>query len=346
MEYILVTGGLGFIGSHVCVELLNSNYNVVVIDNLFNSTKKVKQQIEMITNKKLLLYTFDLLDLDRICYIFNKHKIKAVVHLAGLKSVNESINNPLLYYNNNITITLNLLITMERYNCNRIIFSSSATVYGSSTSPMTENSKVGDGITNPYGKTKFIIESMLLDLFKSDESKGITILRYFNPIGAHETGLIGESPNNIPNNIMPYILKVAEQNNNNRFIDDRYSILNIFGNDYPTNDGTCIRDYIHVVDLAKAHVKALDKMITNNTKLKIYNLGTGIGTSVLELIEMFEKINNVKIPYQIVGRREGDRAELYCKNNLAVTELEWEPVLTLEDMCKDSWEFECTMSNK
>lgn len=342
MEYILVTGGLGFIGSHTCVELLNDNYNIIVVDNLSNSSKLVKKQIEKITKKEFILYTFDLMDINKLCHLFNKHNIKAILHFAGLKAVNESIKNPLLYYKTNITITLNLLSVMEIYQCNNIIFSSSATVYGNSVLPLTESSKIGEGIINPYGQTKFMIETILKDVYQSKNSfpKNIIILRYFNPIGAHSTGLIGENPNDIPTNLMPYILKVGQQNNGGKYIDKIYEVLNIFGGDYETIDGTCVRDYIHVVDVAQAHVKSLKKMLENKSYFRIYNLGTGVGHSVLELIETFENVNNVKIPYKIVERRKGDRVELYCDNSLAMKELEWEPLLTLEDMCKDSWEFQ------
>jgi len=342
MEYILVTGGLGFIGSHTCVELLNDNYNIIVIDNLSNSSKIVKNQIKKITKKEIILYTFDLMDIDKLCHIFKKHNIKAVLHFAGLKAVNDSIKKPLLYYKTNITITLNLLSVMEIYQCNNIIFSSSATVYGNSGLPLTETSKIGEGIINPYGQTKFIIETILKDIYQSKNSvsNNIIILRYFNPIGAHSTGLIGENPNDIPTNLMPYILKVGQQNNDGKYIDERYDFLNIFGGNYETSDGTCVRDYIHVVDVAQAHVKSLKKMLKNKSYFRIYNLGTGVGHSVLELIETFENVNNVKIPYKIVERRKGDRIELYCNNSLAIKELDWKPLLTLEDMCKDSWKFQ------
>ena len=335
MKYILVTGGLGFIGSHTCVELLNNDYNIIVVDNLVNSTIIIKDKIEEITRKKILFYQYDLLNKKNIWSIFNNHTIIGVIHLAGLKSVSESITNPLLYYDNNLTGTINLLECMLEFNCYNLIFSSSATVYGTGQSPLTENSDVGIGITNPYGRTKYMIENILMDISKSDLNFKITALRYFNPVGAHTSGLIGESPTDIPNNLMPYILKVGIHNNI-RKLDDQYNYLSIYGGDYDTIDGTGVRDYIHVVDLAEAHVKALQNNITG---YNVYNLGTGKGTSVLDLVKTFEKINNIKIPYKIISRRIGDLPAVYCDNNLAFQQLNWTTKNTLVDVCKDSWHF-------
>ena len=273
MEYILVTGGLGFIGSHVCVELLNNNYHVIVIDNLSNSSKNIKSKIEKLTNRKLDLHIFDLRDNLKLKKIFKEKNIKSVIHLAGLKSVNESIEKPLLYYQTNIITTLNLLSIMEKYNCQNMVFSSSSTVYGNSKLPLTEKSKTGEGIYNPYGQTKYIIENILKDYCNSNEKFNCIILRYFNPIGAHKSSMIGENPNNIPNNLMPYLLKVAIQTSRDNFTDigdfTNFEKLSIFGDDYDTDDGTCIRDYIHVVDVATAHVKAIQKLLTLNLKFII-----------------------------------------------------------------------------
>jgi len=326
MKTILVTGGTGFIGSHTCVELLNNGYTVVIIDNLVNSKETVVDKIKQITNKNIIFYEIDLFDRYELLQIFTKHKFDCVIHFAGLKAVGESVNKPLLYYKNNIMITLNLLELMETFKCYNLIFSSSATIYGDQKPPFKETMNIGQGITNPYGQTKYMIEQILKDLCISNNKFNITCLRYFNPVGAHPTGLIGENPNGIPNNLMPIILKVAVKNN---------SYLNIFGNDYDTPDGTCLRDYIHVVDLAKGHVKALNNM----DGYKVYNLGTGNGISVLELINTFIKINKVNLPYKIVGRRDGDLAEVYCDPSKSLEELDWKAELDIEDMCRDSWNF-------
>jgi len=336
MKTILVTGGCGFIGSHTVCELVQSNYNVIIIDNFINSNHSIINKMESIINTELTVYEFDIQDKDKLKHVFQNHSINAVIHFAALKSVSESINKPLDYYNNNITATLTLLNVMKEFHCNQLIFSSSATVYGRSKSPLYENSQIGIGITNPYGQTKYMMEQILNDYSKSNKDVNITILRYFNPVGAHPSGLIGENPNNIPSNLMPFILKVSIQNNSNFFFDNVYKQLKIFGNNYQTIDKTCIRDYIHVVDLANGHISALD----NDKKgYHVYNLGTGKGTTVLELIQLFEKTNNVKIPYKFVDRREGDLEEVYCSSDKAFKELGWKTELTLEDICKDSWNY-------
>jgi len=335
MKNILVTGGTGFIGSHTCVELLDNGYNVVIIDNLINSKKNVVDKIKQITNNNIIFYEIDLFDKYELLQIFTKHKFDCVMHFAGLKAVAESVNKPLLYYKNNIMITLNLLELMEKFKCYNLIFSSSATVYGNQKPPFKEDMNIGQGITNPYGQTKYMIEQILKDLCISNNKFNVTCLRYFNPVGAHPSGLIGEDPNGIPNNLMPVILKVAIKNNLDSDLGDRYKNLNIFGNDYNTKDGTCLRDYIHVVDLAQGHVKTLNNM----DGYKVYNLGTGKGISVLDIINKFTEINKVDLPYKIVGKRDGDLAEVYCDPSLVKDELGWEAKLGLENMCRDSWNF-------
>jgi UDP-glucose 4-epimerase len=325
---ILVTGGLGFIGSHIVVELLNNNYNVIVIDNLSNSKISVKDRIEKITNKTFELFVFDICDSILLEEIFDKFNISTIIHLAGLKAVNESIKNPLLYYNKNITTTLNLLEMVDKYNIQKFIFSSSATVYGIPTEiPLFENSQVGVNITNPYGKTKYMLEEIIKDFSITNNICKFVILRYFNPVGAHSSGLIGEDPNDIPNNLMPYILKVATK---------QYNKLSIYGNDYNTRDGTCIRDFIHVVDLAKAHVAAV---IYNISFLEIFNIGTGKGTTVLELVNIFAGINNVDVLYEYAPRREGDIESNYANVDKANNLLNWKAEYTIEDMCKDAYNF-------
>ncbi len=323
---VLVSGGCGFIGSHTTVDLLESGYDVVIVDNLVNSKEDVLDKIKKITGKNVSFYKVDMCDKEKLRNIFEKESIDSVIHFAGLKAVGESVEKPLLYYRNNIISTLNLLDLMAEYNVKKIVFSSSATVYGNPKSlPIYEDFPLST--TNPYGTTKLMIENILKDLYKSDPSFDITILRYFNPIGAHKSGLLGEDPNGIPNNLMPYIVKVAN---------GRLPVLNIFGDDYNTSDGTGVRDYVHVSDLSYGHVLALKN---KKTGLKIYNLGTGHGTSVLELVNMFEKVNNVKVNYQIVGRREGDIDACYASNELARRELGFNPKYTLEDMCLDSYNF-------
>lgn len=325
---ILVTGGAGYIGSHTCVELLQQNEEIIVVDNLINSSEETIEKIKEITDKNFKFYKIDLLDNINLEKVFKENNITEVIHFAGLKAVAESVKKPIEYYQNNVTGTLELLKLMNKYNCKKIIFSSSATVYGNPhTVPIKEDFPLST--TNPYGTTKLIIERILQDLYISDNDFSIILLRYFNPIGAHGSGKIGEKPNGIPNNLMPYIVKVAL---------GEYKELNIYGNDYNTPDGTGVRDYIHVVDLAKGHIQALKKARTENG-VKIYNLGTGKGYSVLDIVKTFEKVNNVKIKYKIVERRAGDVAICYADPTKAKKELNWEAQKNLQDMCRDSWNF-------
>ena len=325
---ILVTGGLGYIGSHTVVKLLEQNYDLVILDNLYNSDADVLNSIEKITSKKPRFYQTDLLNINGLEEIFMENNIDSVIHFAGYKAVGESVEKPLMYFNNNITGTINLLMTMQKYNCRKIIFSSSATVYGTTeTMPLVESSPLG--VTNPYGRTKLIIEDMLRDLYNSDTKFGIVLLRYFNPIGAHKSGLIGESPNGIPNHLMPYICSVA---------DGTLPCLNIFGNDYDTIDGTGVRDYIHVEDLSEGHIKAYKK-IEKSGGLHVYNLGTSKGYSVLQIIDAFEKANGIRIKYNIVSRRAGDVAAVYAGTEKAAKELGFKASYGIEEMCRDSWNF-------
>jgi len=327
---ILVTGGLGYIGSHTCVELLNNNYEVIVLDNLSNSKIDVKDKIKKITGKDITFYKGDMIDKNVLNEIFSNNQIDAVIDFAAYKAVGESIKKPIEYYTNNVSTVLNLLDVMKKYNCKNIVFSSSATVYGKPDSvPITEDAKTG-GTTNPYGTSKLFVEQILKDLYNSDNTWNIVILRYFNPIGAHESGLIGEEPNGIPANLMPYISKVAS---------GKLECLSVFGNDYNTHDGTGVRDYIHVVDLAKGHIKAIEK-ISNDNGLFIYNLGTGTGYSVLDIINAFEKVNNIKINYKIAPRREGDIDACYASTTKALNELGFKAEKILEDMCRDAWNYE------
>jgi len=325
---ILVTGGAGFIGSHICVELLNEGKEIIVVDNFSNSKPEVLEKIKEITGKDFKFYEVDMTDKKALDRVFFKNHIDAVIHLAGLKAVGESVEKPIEYYYNNLVANMNLLELMKNYRCKKLVFSSSATVYGTpETVPIPETAP--RSTTNPYGTTKLMMEDILIDVAKADDSFRIVLLRYFNPIGAHESGLIGENPEGIPNNLMPYINLVAT---------GKLEKLRVFGNDYPTKDGTGVRDFIHVVDLAKGHLKALDK-IENESGLFIYNLGTGTGYSVLDLVQAYENVNNVKIAYEIVERRPGDIAECYADPTKAKKELKWEATKTLEDMCKDSWNF-------
>ena len=325
---ILVTGGTGYIGSHTTVELLENNYEVVIIDNLSNSKKEVINKIEAITKKKVKFYQGDVCDKDIMSTIFKENKIDAVIHFAGYKAVGESCEKPLMYYRNNLNSTLTLLEVMNEFNVKKIAFSSSATVYGKPEAlPIKEDSKLYT--TNPYGSTKLMNENILRDLYNSDNTWSIAILRYFNPIGAHKSGLIGENPNGIPNNLMPYIIKVA-----NKELD----CLGIFGSDYDTKDGTGVRDYIHVVDLAKGHIAALKKILSSNG-CNAYNLGTGTGYSVLEIVNTFIKVNNIDVPYKIKERRPGDIDCCYADPSYALKELEWKAELSLEEMCKDAYNF-------
>ena len=331
---ILVTGGCGYIGSHTCVELLNNNYDVIIVDNLCNSKEETIKKIESITNKKVKFYKGDVCNKELLDKIFNENDIDAVIHFAGLKAVGESVEKPLLYYRNNIDSTLSLCEVMNKFNCKKIIFSSSATVYGDPVKlPITEDMPVGN-TTNPYGTSKLYIEGMLKDLYISDNEWSVIILRYFNPIGAHESGLLGEDPNGIPNNLMPYIVKVAT---------GELECLSVFGNDYDTVDGTGVRDYIHVVDLARGHVKALDKLL-NGKGVNIYNLGTGNGYSVLEMINTFMNVNGVEVKYKIVGRRSGDIASCYADSSKAYRELGWKAELNLSDMVKSAYNY--SINNK
>lgn len=323
---ILVTGGLGFIGSHVCVELL-STYDVVIIDNLSNSKITVLDKIKEITKKNPLFYQTDMVHIQNLDSIFKSCNINTVIHLAGLKAVGESVKNPLIYYQTNLVILLNLLQVMKDNNCKNLIFSSSATVYGDQPAPYKETYSTGVNISNPYGKTKYFAEQILQDLYKADNSYNITILRYFNPIGAHSSGLIGEDPNDKPNNLMPFILKTAMR---------QYDVLNIFGEDYDTDDGTCVRDYIHVVDLAKGHVAVIKKL----SGVQIYNLGTGEKVSVLDIIDCFEKTNRININTQYAERRAGDLAIMYADVEKAKKELDWKTEKNLKTMCRDAWNYE------
>ena len=331
MGKVLVTGGAGYIGSHTVVELLNIGKEVVIIDNFSNSKKEVLDNIRKITNKDFKFYEINYLDRNAVEKVFEENDIDSVINFAGYKAVGESVSKPLEYYENNIGGAIILLETMRKYNVKKFVFSSSATVYGDPESvPLTEESKIG-GTTNPYGTTKLYIEQILQDLYKSDNTWDICILRYFNPVGAHESGLIGEDPKGIPNNLMPFITKVAA---------GVLPELSIFGNDYNTKDGTGVRDYIHVVDLAKGHLLALDKLDKENNGIFIYNLGTGKGYSVLEMVETFKKVNNIDVPYKIAPRREGDIAECYADPSKARKELGFEATKTLEDMCKDGWNYQ------
>ena len=329
MATILVTGGTGYIGSHTCVELLNAGYDVVIMDNLYNSSEEVLKRIEKITGKKAKFYKVDLLDKEGIRTIFKENTIDAVIHFAGYKAVGESVQIPLTYYQNNVAGSLNLYEVMNEYNVKKIVFSSSACVYGAPKSvPIKEDFEIHT--TNPYGATKVMNEMILQDVYTSDNDWGVLLLRYFNPIGAHKSGLLGEVPNGIPNNLVPYIARVAN---------GQLEYLRVWGDDYPTPDGTGVRDYIHVVDLAKGHVKALEKLDRENEGLFIYNLGTGTGYSVLDMVKAFEKATGKKVPYKIAPRREGDIATCYADPKKAKEELGWEATKTLEDMCKDSWNY-------
>ncbi|HAH94336.1 UDP-glucose 4-epimerase GalE [Dielma fastidiosa] len=325
---ILVTGGTGYIGSHTCVELLNAGYEVVIIDNLYNSKLEVVDKIEQLTNKKFAFYENDVCDEEAVRHIFTDHKIDAVIHFAGYKAVGESVAKPLMYYQNNLDSTIVLCKVMNEFNCKRIVFSSSATVYGDPASlPIKEDFPLST--TNPYGTTKLFIERILTDLQYADKEWSVGLLRYFNPIGAHESGLLGESPNDIPNNLMPYIVKVANK---------ELPHLNVFGDDYNTPDGTGVRDYIHVVDLALGHIKAVEK-IAQGSGVKIYNLGTGNGFSVLDLVKTFARVNNIEVPYKITDRRPGDIAACYADPTKAKEELGWSAQKGIEEMCRDAWNF-------
>lgn len=328
---ILLTGGLGFIGSHVaCVLGKIKNYKIIILDNLYNSKKKTYNDILCLVEHKdnFVFIEGDILDEELLNNIFEKYKIDSVIHFASLKAVGESVENPLLYYDKNVNGLLNVLKSMKKSKCRKLIFSSSATVYGSdSKSPIKETDKIGMSISNPYGQTKYFQEIIIKDFINVNQDFQITILRYFNPVGAHPSGKIGEDPNDKPNNLFPYILRVSTK---------QYPVLNIYGNDYNTKDGTGVRDYIHVMDLAEGHVMTLDKI---KKGLNIYNLGTGNGISVLEIIETFKNVNNCDIPYNILGRRKGDVAESFSDTSKVKKEIGWEAKRTLEDMCRDGFHF-------
>ena len=324
---VLLTGGTGFIGSHTAVELIAAGHSVVIADNLANSSASVVDRIEQITGVRPKFYQIDVADKAGLERVFSENTLDAVVHFAGLKAVGESVAKPLLYYRNNLNTTLALLEVMAAHGCKRFIFSSSATVYGMTNKvPFTEDMPAG-GCTNPYGWTKFMIEQVLRDAAAADPAMSVVLLRYFNPIGAHESGLIGEAPHGSPNNLMPYLCQVAA---------GKLPRLNVFGNDYPTPDGTGVRDYIHVVDLAKGHAAALSYS-SNHTGAEVFNLGTGRGSSVLDLVKSFEKVNGLKLPYVIAPRRAGDIAECYADASKAERLLGWKAEKSLDDMCRDSW---------
>lgn len=326
---VLVTGGAGYIGSHTAIELLEEGYEVVIVDNFCNSSPIVIERIKELTGKEPKFYELDIEDKDKLEIVFKENKIDSIIHFAALKAVGESVSMPLEYYSNNLTNTLVLLETMRKYNVKKFVFSSSATVYGDPhTCPILEDFPLS--VTNPYGRTKLMVEDMLRDLSKADESLDIAILRYFNPVGAHKSGRIGEEPNGIPNNLMPYITKVAI---------GQLEILNVFGDDYDTHDGTGVRDYIHVVDLAKGHVKALEKL-DQNPGLVTYNLGTGRGYSVLDLAKAFSKASGREVPYRIVDRRPGDVAKCFADPTKAYKELGWKAQYGIDDMCEDSWRWQ------
>ena len=330
MKKILVTGGMGYIGSHTVLQLMDAGYEPIIVDNLCNSKPEVLNRIEKISGKRPLFYEYDVRDEEHLDEIFSKHEIFAVIHFAGLKSVGESVLKPDLYFDNNIGSTNTLLKVMEKHNCKNIVFSSSATVYGNPKRvPIFEEDPVG-GTTNPYGETKLRIEYLLKDLAKKDPTWNIILLRYFNPIGAHKSGLIGEDPQGIPNNLMPYITQVAV---------GKLQELKVFGNDYPTVDGTGVRDYIHVEDLAHGHILSIKKIETN-PGLLIYNLGTGKGTSVLELVHAFEEANNIKINYSIAPRRPGDIATCFASAEKAYKEMGFKCSHTIVDACRDSWNWQ------
>ena len=327
---ILLPGGAGYIGSHTAVELLKAGKEIVIIDNFSNSKPEVLEKIKQITGKDFEFYEIDYLDREKLEKVFEENKIEAVLNFAGYKAVGESVQKPIEYYTNNISGCLVLLDVMRKYGVKKFIFSSSATVYGDPEKvPITEESKTG-GTTNPYGTTKLFIEQILKDIYVSDNTWDICILRYFNPVGAHESGLIGEEPKGIPNNLMPYVVRVAS---------GQLKELSVFGNDYNTPDGTGVRDYIHVVDLAKGHVAALEKLDKEQNGMYIYNLGTGRGYSVLDMVKAFEKSTGKKVPYKIAPRRQGDIATCYAEPKKAREELGWTATKTLEDMCKDSWNY-------
>lgn len=333
---ILVTGGAGYIGSHTCVELLNAGYEITVVDNLYNSSPKSLDRVKELTGKDFKFYECDIRDTDGMDKIFKENKIDAVIHFAGLKAVGESCEKPLEYYDNNIGGTLKLCEVMRNNNCKNIVFSSSATVYGmNNISPLKETMKTG-GTTNPYGTTKYMIEIILEDLCKADSEWNVTLLRYFNPIGAHKSGRIGENPNGIPNNLMPYITQVAI---------GKREFLSVYGDDYDTHDGTGVRDYIHVVDLAEGHVKAVDNILEGGKGVQVFNLGTGVGYSVLDIVKAFNKAYGKELPYKIAPRRAGDIATCYSDPTKAKEVLGWTAKRGIEEMCEDSWRWQSNNPN-
>ena len=333
---ILVTGGAGFIGSHTCVELLNAGYEIVVVDNYYNANPKSLERVKELTGKDFKSYECDIRDSEGMDKIFKENKIDAVIHFAGLKAVGESCQKPIEYYDNNIGGTLKLCDVMRNNGCKNIVFSSSATVYGmKNVSPLKETMKTG-GTTNPYGTTKYMIEIILEDIYKSDNEWNVTLLRYFNPIGAHESGRIGENPSGIPNNLMPYITQVAI---------GKRPFLSVYGNDYDTPDGTCIRDYIHVVDLADGHVKAVNNILDGKNGVQIFNLGTGKGYSVLDIVKAFSKAYGKELPYKIAPRRPGDLAVCFSDPTKAKEVLGWEAKRGIDDMCRDSWNWQSKNPN-
>ena len=334
MKQILVTGGAGYIGSHTCIELLNEGYEVVIIDNFYNSSKKVLTRIEELSGKKFKFYEGDIRDKETLRKIFNENDIYGVIHFAGLKAVGESVEKPIEYYDNNINGTLKLIEVMREFNVKNIIFSSSATVYGKpKTVPINEEFPLS--VTNPYGRTKLFLEEIFRDLYISDNNWNIVLLRYFNPIGAHKSGKIGENPNGIPNNLIPYITQVAV---------GKLEYVRVFGDDYETKDGTGVRDYIHDLDLAFGHIKAIKKF-EDSKDVRIYNLGTGEGYSVLDMIKNFEEVIGKKIKYVVTPRRSGDIAECYADSSKAKNELGWEAKYGIREMCEDSWRWQVNNPN-
>ncbi|MGM9683909.1 MAG: UDP-glucose 4-epimerase GalE [Eubacteriales bacterium] len=331
---ILITGGAGYIGSHTMVEFLNSGRQIVCVDNLSNSKYTAVERVEQITGKKVKFYKVDLLDYDALETVFRENNIESCIHFAGLKAVGESCAQPIRYYHNNITGTLNLCALMQKYGAKRIVFSSSATVYGKPASvPITEDFPLST--TNPYGETKLMIERILKDIYNADNEWSVSVLRYFNPIGAHKSGLIGEDPNGIPNNLLPYITQVAA---------GRLECLSVYGNDYNTHDGTGVRDYIHVVDLARAHLKAIDRAEKVHG-VEYFNIGTGVGYSVLDIVKAYEKATGIKINYRIVSRRPGDIDECYANPDKALKVLGWKAEYNIEDMCRDSYNWQLKNPN-
>ncbi len=327
---VLVTGGSGYIGSHTCVELLNAGFDIVVLDNFSNSSPKALERVRELTGRDFTVYNCDIRDFDGLCKVFESEKIDSVIHFAGLKAVGESTELPMMYYENNVVGTLTLCKAMEKYGCKRIVFSSSATVYGNeNASPLCEDMRTG-AVTNPYGRTKYMIEEILKDLASADKEWSVAILRYFNPIGAHKSGRIGENPNGIPNNLMPYITQVAV---------GKREFLSVYGGDYDTHDGTGVRDYIHVVDLALGHLRAVD-VVTKDKGVFVYNLGTGNGYSVLDIVKAFEKASGKPLPHKIVDRRAGDIAVCYSNPEKALRELKWKAQREIEEMCEDSWRWQ------